>query len=58
MKKENLIWIDTEFTGLDFENTKLLEIALVITDKDLNILDKGLEIIIHQEDEVLNNMNE
>ena len=53
----NLIWIDTEFTGLDFDNAKLLEVAVVITDKDLNILDKGLEIIIHQDDEVLENMD-
>ena len=57
-KKDNLIWIDTEFTGLDFENNQLLEIALVVTDKNLNILDKGLEIIIHQGDDILDNMNE
>ena len=37
-KKDNLIWIDLEMTGLDTENDKIIEIAVVVTDKDLSVL--------------------
>ncbi len=56
--KDNLIWIDCEFTGLDYFNNKIVEIAVLVTDKNLNILDKGLNLVIHQSDDVLENMNE
>lgn len=54
-KKENLIWIDCEFTGLDYENQTIIEIAVVVTDKNLNQLAEPLEFIIHQSDEILEN---
>lgn len=54
---ENLIWIDLEMTGLNPEKDKILEIATVITDYDLNILAKGPELPIFQEEKVVNNMN-
>jgi oligoribonuclease len=38
--KDNLIWIDLEMTGLDVASSTIIEIAVVITDKDLNELDK------------------
>ena len=57
-KKYNLIWVDTELTGLDFSNNQLLEIAVIITDKNLNILDKGLNLVIHQNEDVLKNMDQ
>jgi oligoribonuclease len=44
----NLIWIDLEMTGLDPDNDAIIEIATVITDKDLNILAEGPVIAIHQ----------
>lgn len=45
-------------TGLDYKKDKILEVACIVTDKDLKILDKGVEYIVHQPDEILNNMNE
>ena len=55
---ENLIWIDLEMTGLDTFNDVIIEIATVVTDKELNILAEGPIIAIHQEDDVLNAMDE
>ena len=48
----NLVWVDCEMTGLNLEVDKLLEIAVIITDKDLNILEEGPNLVIHQSDEV------
>lgn len=55
---DNLIWVDLEMTGLDLETDVVIEIATIVTDKDLNILAEGPVIAIHQPDEVLDNMNE
>jgi oligoribonuclease len=46
----NLVWIDCEMTGLDLANDKLIEVAVVVTDSQLNVLDPGLDVIIHAED--------
>jgi oligoribonuclease len=44
---ENLVWIDCEMTGLDVEKDSLVEIAVLITDSELNILDEaGLSVVI------------
>ncbi len=56
--KNNLIWIDLEMTGLDTFQDTIIEIATVVTDKDLNILAEGPVIAIHQEDHLLNMMDE
>jgi len=56
--KNNLIWIDLEMTGLDPFQDNIIEIATVVTDKDLKILAEGPVIAIHQEDHVLNMMDE
>lgn len=53
-----LIWIDLEMTGLDPARDKILEIATLITDDELNIVAQGPNLIIHQSDEVLAGMNE
>ncbi|HDP89113.1 MAG TPA: oligoribonuclease [Thioalkalivibrio sp.] len=55
---DNLIWIDLEMTGLDTMNDAIIEIATVVTDRDLNMLDEGPVIAIHQADEVLAAMDE
>ena len=55
MKK--LIWVDAETTGLDVDKDHLLEIAVVITDYDLNILD-AQSITIYQSERILNDMND
>ena len=54
----NLIWIDLEMTGLDTNNDKIIEIATIVTDAQLNILAEGPMLAIHQSDEVLNAMDE
>jgi len=54
---ENLIWIDLEMTGLNTDADAIIEIATVVTDKELNILAEGPELAIHQSDEVLARMD-
>jgi oligoribonuclease len=49
----NLVWIDCEMTGLDIVRDKLIEVAVVVTDSQLNVLDPGLDVIIHADDEDL-----
>jgi oligoribonuclease len=55
---DNLIWIDLEMTGLDTVNDTILEIATVITDAQLNTLAEGPVFAIHQDDDVLADMDE
>ena len=54
----NLIWIDLEMTGLDPDTDLIIEIATVITDKDLNILAQGPVIAVHQSDAALAAMDD
>lgn len=54
----NLIWIDLEMTGLDTEHDVIIEIATIVTDKDLNVLAEGPVFAIHQPDELLDGMDE
>ena len=56
--KNNLIWIDLEMTGLDPFNDTIIEIATVVTDKELNKLAEGPVIAIHQTNAVLDAMDE
>ncbi len=55
---DNLVWIDLEMTGLDVKECCIIEIAAIITDKNLNIIAEAEPIAIHQSDEVMANMNE
>jgi oligoribonuclease len=56
---ENLVWIDCEMTGLDVEKDSLVEIAVLITDSDLNILDEaGLNVVIKPRPESLAQMGD
>ena len=50
------MWIDCEMTGLDLSKDKLIEIAALVTDSELNILGEGVDIVIHAEDDALANM--
>src|SRR4029450_5991887 len=54
----HLVWIDCEMTGLDIVKDKLIEIAVVVTDSELNVLDPGLDLLISADDADLDGMNE
>ncbi|MFD3509797.1 oligoribonuclease [Nocardia sp. NPDC058666] len=45
-----LVWMDCEMTGLRLDSDKLIEIAALVTDSDLNILGDGVDIVIHADD--------
>lgn len=53
-----LIWIDMEMTGLDPDTERVLEIATLITDANLDVIAEGPELVVHQPDEVLDAMGE
>ncbi|MGY6274544.1 oligoribonuclease [Methylomonas sp. MgM2] len=55
---DNLIWIDLEMTGLDPDTDVIIEIATVVTDKNLNILAEGPVMAVHQSDEKLAAMDD
>ncbi len=50
------MWIDCEMTGLDLGKDALIEIAVLVTDSELNILDEGVDVVIHAEDDALDAM--
>ncbi|MGN7781452.1 oligoribonuclease [Mycolicibacterium sp. 22603] len=56
--REELVWIDCEMTGLDLKSDKLIEIAALVTDADLNVLGDGIDVVIHAEAEDLSGMVE
>lgn len=53
----NMVWVDMEMTGLDPEQERILEVAMIVTDSELNILAKAPVYVIHQSDELLNSMD-
>jgi oligoribonuclease len=53
---DRLVWIDCEMTGLDLARDALIEVAVIVTDADLNALDDGLDIVIKVADDVLDTM--
>jgi len=57
-ENDRLVWIDCEMTGLDLGVDELVEIAVVITDFELNVLDPGFQIVIKPDDSALANMGE
>lgn len=53
-----LIWLDMEMTGLDPDTEHVLEIATLVTNAQLEILGEGPDIVVHQPDEILDNMGD
>jgi oligoribonuclease len=56
-KKQRLIWIDMEMTGLDPDNDRIIEIAAVVTEGNLDIVAEAPVLVVHQADSVLNGMD-
>ena len=54
--RDELVWIDCEMTGLDLKTDRLIEIAVLVTDADLNVLGDGLDVVIHADDGALSSM--
>ena len=52
-----LIWIDLEMSGLNPDENRILEIASIVTDHELNVLAEGPDLVVHQPDEVLDAMD-
>jgi len=57
-EQPNLIWIDCEMTGLDLEKDVLVEIAVLVTDSELNVIGEGIDLVIAATSEQLADMNE
>lgn len=55
---DNLVWIDLEMTGLDPARDRILEIATIVTDPQLNLLEEGPVLAVHQPESVLDGMDE
>ncbi|MGH8984223.1 MAG: oligoribonuclease [Acidimicrobiia bacterium] len=53
-----LVWIDLEMTGLEVERHRIVEVAVLVTDAQLEILDEGIDLIVHQPPEALAEMND
>jgi oligoribonuclease len=54
----HLIWIDCEMTGLDLATDALVEIAVLVTDSELNVIGEGIDLVIHASDGQLASMND
>jgi oligoribonuclease len=53
-----LVWVDCEMTGLDLGKDALIEVAALVTDRDLNVLGEGVDVVIHADEAVLGGMIE
>ena len=56
--RDELVWIDCEMTGLDLRSDRLIEIAALVTDAELNVLGEGIDVVIHADDAALDGMIE
>ncbi|WP_293762774.1 oligoribonuclease [uncultured Aquitalea sp.] len=56
--QNNLIWLDMEMTGLDPEKERIIEVAMIATDSQLNVLGQSPVLVIHQPDSLLDAMDD
>jgi oligoribonuclease len=52
-----LVWLDLETTGIDDRSSTILEIATIVTDRELNVVEEGPNLVIHHPNDVLANMD-
>jgi oligoribonuclease len=57
-RADRIVWMDLEMTGLDSERERIIEIAVLVTDSDLNVVAEGPELVVHQSNELLDGMDE
>lgn len=58
MPAAELVWLDMEMTGLDPERERIIEMATIVTDSDLNVIEEGPVLVVHQSDAVLAGMDD
>jgi oligoribonuclease len=56
--QNNLVWLDMEMTGLDPDRDRIIEVAIVVTDSQLNTLSQAPVLVVHQADAVLDAMDD
>lgn len=56
--QDRIVWIDCEMTGLDLVNDALVELAVLVTDSELNVLGEGIDVVIQPPQQALDQMNE
>jgi oligoribonuclease len=55
---DQLVWLDLEMTGLEVETDTIVEIACIVTDSHLNLLDDGIDIVVHQDADAVARMDD
>ncbi len=55
---DRLVWVDLEMTGLDVERHRIVEIAVIVTDGELEALDPGIDLVVHQPPEAMAEMDD
>jgi len=58
ISNEHIVWIDCEMTGLDLEKDALIEVAVLVTDSELNVLGEGVDVIVKPTEEALEQMGD
>ncbi|WP_296147222.1 oligoribonuclease [uncultured Corynebacterium sp.] len=57
-KDDRIVWVDLEMTGLDPDRHVIVEVAALVTDAELNILDEGIDLVVHATDAELAEMDD
>ena len=57
LNENHLVWLDMEMTGLDPEKERIIEVAVVVTDAQLEVVAEGPVLVVHQADELLDGMD-